>query len=113
MRILYELRRLLLIVFAISTALAWAAGPSTEGGAWWRHVEYLASDKLEGRNAGSPGHRLAAQYIAAQFKRAGLAPCGDAGNGYFQRVPLVNKQLVETESALTAVTVSGQSGHLF
>ena len=109
MRILHELRRLLLMGFTLATALVWAAGPTAAGRAWWRHVEHLASDKLAGRNAGSPGHRLAAQYVAAQFKKAGLAPCGDAGSGYFQTVPLVNKQLVETESALTAVAASGQS----
>jgi hypothetical protein len=82
-------------------ALAIAAVPSSpEAQSWWRHVQYLANDKLQGRNAGSPGHMMAAAYVAAQFKKAGLAPCGDAG-GYLQKVPLVTKRLIEPESSLS------------
>ena len=36
------------------------------------HIEYLASDKLEGRRTGSPGANLAAEYIAREFSRYGL-----------------------------------------
>lgn len=46
------------------------------------HVQYLASDKLEGRRTGSPGEQLAMQYIAAQFQKYGLQPEGS--NGYVQ-----------------------------
>lgn len=46
------------------------------------HVSFLASDALEGRATPSRGHDVAAEYIAAQFRRAGLAPAGD--DGYFQ-----------------------------
>jgi len=38
------------------------------------HVEFLASDALEGREAGSPGERLAAEYLAAQLARLGARP---------------------------------------
>jgi hypothetical protein len=38
------------------------------------HVETLASDKLEGRLAGSAGERLAADYIAAELGRLGAKP---------------------------------------
>jgi hypothetical protein len=38
------------------------------------HVEMLASPKLEGRQAGSEGERLAAEYIAAQLARVGARP---------------------------------------
>lgn len=65
-------------------------------------MEFLASDKLAGRNAGSPGHKAAAEYVAAKFREAGLAPCGEGG-GYVQPVPLVQKRLDETHSSLTAV----------
>jgi hypothetical protein len=43
-------------------------------------VRYLASDELEGREAGTPGERLAAEYIAAEFERVGLKPRGNAGS---------------------------------
>ena len=38
------------------------------------HVEFLASDRLEGREAGSQGERLAAEYLAAQLTRIGALP---------------------------------------
>ena len=41
------------------------------------HIRYLASDKLEGRRAGTEGAEKAAQYIAREFKRYGLEPVGD------------------------------------
>lgn len=43
-------------------------------------VRHLASDALEGREAGTPGERLAAEYIAAEFKRLGLKPKGNMGS---------------------------------
>jgi len=45
-------------------------------------VSFLASDLLQGRATPSPGLDVAAEYIAAQFRRAGLEPAGD--DGYFQ-----------------------------
>jgi hypothetical protein len=45
-------------------------------------VSFLASDLLLGRGTPSPGLDIAAEYIAAQFRRAGLEPAGD--DGYFQ-----------------------------
>ena len=38
------------------------------------HVEFLASDTLEGREAGSLGERLAAEYLSAQLARIGAKP---------------------------------------
>jgi hypothetical protein len=48
------------------------------------HLSFLASDALEGRATPSRGLDIAAEYIAAQFRRAGLEPAGD--DGYFQTV---------------------------
>jgi hypothetical protein len=45
-------------------------------------VSFLASDALEGRDTPSKGLDIAAEYVAAQFRRAGLEPGGD--DGYFQ-----------------------------
>ncbi|MGC9951431.1 MAG: M28 family peptidase [Bryobacteraceae bacterium] len=45
-------------------------------------VSFLASDLLQGRATPSPGLDIAAEYIAAQFRRAGLEPAGD--DGYYQ-----------------------------
>jgi len=47
------------------------------------NIEYLSSDKLEGRRAGTTGESLAADFIANKFKEIGLLPKG-AEDSYFQ-----------------------------
>src|SRR5580765_1224865 len=54
------------------------------------HLSFLASDLLEGRATPSRGLDLAAEYIAAQFRRAGLEPVGD--DGYFQTAMLIERE---------------------
>src|ERR1700753_4297586 len=51
-------------------------------------MAYLASDKLKGREAGTPEYDMAARYVMDQMKQIGLQPAGDKG-GYFQHVPLI------------------------
>jgi hypothetical protein len=51
-------------------------------------VSFLASDALEGRGTPSRGLDIAAEFIAAQFRRAGLETAGD--DGYFQTAPFAN-----------------------
>src|SRR5262245_13177477 len=51
------------------------------------HLEYIASDALEGRDALSPGFRAAADYVGAQLREAGVTPAGDNGT-YFQDVAI-------------------------
>ena len=46
------------------------------------HIGYLADDKLEGRRAGSPGEKLAMEYISSEMQKNGLAPKGV--DGYYQ-----------------------------
>lgn len=52
------------------------------------HLRFLASDLLEGRAPATRGGRLAAEYIATQFRALGLEPAGVNGT-YFQPVALV------------------------
>ncbi|MBW1684483.1 MAG: M20/M25/M40 family metallo-hydrolase [Deltaproteobacteria bacterium] len=47
------------------------------------HIGFLAGDLLEGRGVGTAGLEKAGDYIATEFRRAGLEPGGDEG-GYFQ-----------------------------
>ncbi len=51
-------------------------------------VRFLADDLLEGREAGTRGHEVAALYVAQRLRAIGLPPAGDNGN-YYQRVPLL------------------------
>jgi aminopeptidase YwaD len=48
------------------------------------HVEFLASDSLEGRGLGTRGKILAKNYIADQFREIGLVPAGEEYFHHFQ-----------------------------
>ena len=56
--------------------------------AYEAHLGFLASDLLEGRGSATRGGRLAAEYIATQFRRLGLEPAGDSGT-FYHRVPII------------------------
>lgn len=68
---------------------------------WWGHVQSLSNDAMRGRQTGSPEHRQAAEYVATEFKKAGLKP--GAGSGYLQRVDFVSRRVLEDKSRLTIV----------
>src|SRR5437868_5039379 len=67
------------------------------------HLSFIASDALEGRNTPSHGLDIAAEYIAAQFRRVGLEPVGD--DGYFQTTSIQPKG---TEQPVKVRNVIGQ-----
>lgn len=48
-----------------------------------RHVDILADDSFEGREAGSRGGRAAGNYLQGLFSKYGLKPAGDGGT-FFQ-----------------------------
>ena len=85
-----------LLTISVTCVLAAFADDLAEGKRWWKHVEFLADDKLEGRNTGSPGHKIAANYIANEFERAGLKAAGT--DGYIQPVPFKVTQIDESGS---------------
>ena len=66
------MKRILLAVLLLSTSLS--AQQATVAPRTRPAVEFLASDRLEGRDTGSPGERLAGDYIAMQLARAGARP---------------------------------------
>jgi hypothetical protein len=47
------------------------------------HIRYLSGEKAAGRKTGTPGEKLAGDYIASEFSKAGLKPRGDNG-GWLQ-----------------------------
>ncbi len=47
---------------------------SIDAGRYQQHIDYLASDELQGRGTGSPELETAARYIADEFAAAGVAP---------------------------------------
>lgn len=78
---------------ASSTRTAPAAGTAAISEASVRaHMEFLAGDALNGRGSGTRDEWIAAAYIAAQMRRLGLEPMGDAG-GFVQAVAIQRTEL--------------------
>ncbi len=94
------------IVYAV-TALLIAGCASGLEKRFQAHIDYLASDELEGRGVGSRGIELAAEYIAKQFDEIGLEPAGDDGT-YFQTLEMTLHKTLSDESRLTFAGDSAQ-----
>jgi Zn-dependent M28 family amino/carboxypeptidase len=76
-----------LMLLAAGSAFAQPAAPKAQAGNIKAHVTFLADDLMEGREAGSRGYDIAANYVVSQFSQLGLKPAGEKG-GFFQTVPL-------------------------
>jgi hypothetical protein len=50
-------------------------------------ITYLADDKLKGRQPGTEGYKMAADYVIERLKAYGVQPAGDGG-GWLQQVKL-------------------------
>jgi hypothetical protein len=88
---------LVLIAALASAETDWTAA----GKAWWAHVQFLADDRLEGRDVGSKGYEAAADYVVRQFERAGLEP--GVGSSYSQPAAFIQANLSESRSSLVLV----------
>jgi Peptidase family M28 len=67
-------------------------------------LSFLASDALQGRYTPSPGLEVAAEFIASQFRAAGLDPGGD--QEYFQTAIMIDRHLPKAQSDLV---IKGES----
>ncbi len=59
-----------------------------------RHLHIIAADSMQGRDTGSEGQKMAADYIASQFFDSNLKPVvrsEDGVEGYYQEFELVRK----------------------
>jgi len=79
----------------VTTVTAWAQNPVQVKYAntitvedLTKHLTYLASDEMKGRDTGSPEGKIAASYLADFYKGIGLT--APNGGSYFQKVPLVS-----------------------
>ena len=100
--------RLLALACLLIAAPALAQAPQLDPGIARRihaDVEFLASDRLEGRDTGSRGHAIAADYVASQFRAIGLEPGGEKGS-WFQQVPF-RRASYEQQPKLT-LTIGGR-----
>jgi Zn-dependent M28 family amino/carboxypeptidase len=104
-----------LILFLISLPVSWAQSDQervathiTEN-SLKGHVAFLASDTLQGRATPSAGEEAAAEYIAAQFRRAGLEPAGD--DAYFQTATFAELKRLPKLGALDRGRLDAASQH--
>ena len=70
-------------LFAVEAAKLAKAVESVTTDELRKHVEFLADDTLEGREAGSRGGQAAATYLTKEFARQGLGTAGE-NQSYFQ-----------------------------
>ena len=74
------------------------------------HLEFLASEELEGRETAQPGQKMAALYLATQFQEIGLQPVVEIGMGksWYQTY-----ELVRTELGKPTVSIDGKGKKRF
>lgn len=87
-----------LIALAATPALAQATR-AVERNAVEAHMNFLAGDELQGRGSATRDEAIAAAYVAAQFRLAGLTPVPGM-DGYLQKAP-VTKLTPSGEAQLT------------
>jgi hypothetical protein len=99
------MKRLLVYASVLVASVAGAVAQSTdftaEGKRWWAHIQFLADDKLEGRNVGTPGLDTAIEYVEGQFRAIGLQPGGTSG--FRQPLKLDSRLLVPDQSKLALI----------
>jgi hypothetical protein len=92
------IRIFMLLLLALSAPLAAQAQAVSSAAATitpqdvQKHIDFLASDELRGRDTPSPGLEKAAEYVVQEFKRLGLKPAGDSGT-FIQRWPFKQAKL--------------------
>lgn len=70
------------------------------------HVQYLASDELEGRGSGTEGNRKAAEYLQQQFASYGLKPAGKDGS-FLQEFEFVSAVKLGSKNTLSISPAQG------
>lgn len=74
-----------------------------------KHIQYLASNKLQGRRTGTKGEALAANYIATQFSTYGLSPKGQAKHNktsFFQKFTITTKDSITKQPRTATNTIA-------
>lgn len=90
-----------------SEPVAWAA-ENAAAARLLNDVEYLASDKLEGRGIGTTGIFRAAEHISQRFRELGLKPASE--EGYLQRFTV--SQGWRSNRDQTSLTLHGPGGQV-
>ncbi len=87
------------VALALALTSPRSAGASDLAKRFQAHIDFLASDELQGRGVGSPGIERAAEYIADRFRDIGLSPAGERGT-FFQTFELTLHRTLTGHSQL-------------
>ncbi len=75
------------------------------------HLYFFASDFFEGRETSTRGQKMAAEYLAGQYRKMGLTPKGTGGDGnprspkaYLQEFPLYGSRFEKAELFVDGAT---------
>jgi hypothetical protein len=82
MRIYSFQKNPLLIFLFYSLSITLTAQTAVSSETVQKNIQFLASDKLQGRGTGSKGEQKAAKFIAKQFRKIGLKPLENNENSY-------------------------------
>ncbi len=74
-----------------------------------RHVDVLASAKLEGRMTGTPGIRLAADYLVERLKETGLQPGGESNTWFHSFEFNAASAIVTNQTKFTTISADGKA----
>jgi hypothetical protein len=94
---------ILLLVLITFPSFSQSGGPSAEN--IKKHIRYLASDKMKGRETGSRENEKAAKYVAGEFKKYNLIPKGT--QGFYQPFTAKVRRVVVPDSIRKTNNVVG------
>jgi len=83
------MKKILLLFTLCAASLLAQNNPEITSEEITSHINYLASDELEGRMTGTPLLYKAAEYLKAEFESYGLEPVFDGS--FFQEFPFIEK----------------------
>ena len=90
--------------------LRWSTELGFTPAAFRSHVMFLSDDLLGGRDPGTPGHEIAARYVASQFAALGVQPGNDGS--WYQQVRLA-RSTAQPGATLRVGTQNFASGEGF
>jgi len=71
------------------------------------HIAFLADDTLQGRDTGSDGYQIAANYVKSYFKQVGVKPMGEHDT-YEQEVTFRKSMLVDGSASFAITNEAGE-----
>jgi len=94
------MKKIFLVIITLTGILSAQNNPEISASEIKGHINYLASDELEGRMTGTPALYKAAEFLQKEFESYGLKPLFNGS--YFQEFPFMEK-LELGNSALTFI----------